>query len=434
VGSDTITASAGGNAMSSQPTFTWINSGAGSVSSTGLYTAPAAASSDSVSASSGGVSGSTPITIAGPSVATAASASLVADPGTIQLSGLGADPSGESTLTYTWTATSSPSGSDTSFYDNGENSAKDSYAYVDTAGTYTFLLTISDGTNSVTSSVSITLSQTATSILLAPGGAVANGKSQLLSAVVDDQFGNPMAVQPTISWSVPSAGAGGTITSGGLYSAASSGTGTDVVQASASGLSATSTIEVGAYVGRVFFDPSGDGEYSSTDEGLSGFTVYDDLNGNGSLDSGEQSANTDAQGYYALPPASSGYGACQMIAVVGHTPFTATTPQSVSDSGTGTPAFFGFAAPAAHISANNGTAHRGEADIIVTVTDSAGDKVDPGTVSLVSPPAGVSIKEQPTTGGGTLKVTIIVGKTPLPVTLTLKSVQHPSLTYTTTIN
>jgi hypothetical protein len=422
-----------GNAMATQPTFTWSNSGTGSVNDTGLYTAPAAAGSDAVTATSGSLSSDASVTIAGPTVATAASASTT-DGVVVDLSGLGSDPNGESTLNYTWTVTSSPSGSDVSFNDNGDNSAKNNYAYVDTAGTYTFLLTISDGTNSVTSSAGITLSQTITCISLAPGGAVSNGNSQSLSAVADDQFGNPMATQPTISWSVQSGGVGGTITSGGLYTAPSSGTGADVVQASASGVSATSTIEVGAYVGQVYYDPSGDGEYSSSDEGLSGFTVYEDLNDNGVLDSGEPSTTTNAQGYYALPPAGCGYGACQVIAVVGQTPFTATTAQSVVDPGAGALQYFGLTEPADKIVAADGKVEQGEADAIVTFT-AGGEKVPPGKVSLVSPPAGVSIKEQATTLDGTEKVRFVIAPgVTLPVTLTLASLDNPALTCTTTIS
>ena len=64
-----------GNALTSQPTFTWTESGIGSVNSTGLYTAPASTGSATVTATSGSISNNASVTVAGPSVASAASAS-----------------------------------------------------------------------------------------------------------------------------------------------------------------------------------------------------------------------------------------------------------------------------------------------------------------------------------------------------------------------
>jgi alkyl sulfatase BDS1-like metallo-beta-lactamase superfamily hydrolase len=64
-----------------------------------------------------------------------------------------------------------------------------------------------------------------------------------------------------------------------------------------------------------------------------------------------------------------------------------------------------------------------------------GEKVPPGKVSLVSPPAGVSIKEQATTLDGTEKVRFVIAPgVTLPVTLTLASLDNPALTCTTTIS
>jgi aryl-phospho-beta-D-glucosidase BglC (GH1 family) len=54
-----------GNAMASQPAFTWSVSGGGSVSATGLYTAPATATTATVRAATGAVSGSAAVTVTG---------------------------------------------------------------------------------------------------------------------------------------------------------------------------------------------------------------------------------------------------------------------------------------------------------------------------------------------------------------------------------
>jgi aryl-phospho-beta-D-glucosidase BglC (GH1 family) len=55
-----------GNAMASQPTFTWSASGGGAISPTGLYTAPAAAGSATVQATTNALHGSATVTITSP--------------------------------------------------------------------------------------------------------------------------------------------------------------------------------------------------------------------------------------------------------------------------------------------------------------------------------------------------------------------------------
>ena len=149
---------------SMSPTVVWTNTGAGSINGTGLYTASAASGTATVTATSGSVSGSTNATVtnAVPTVATAASASpsVVTGP-TTNLSVLGADSDdgGESTLTYTWSATTIPSGATAPTYSaNGSNAAKNTTATFTSNGLYTFTVTIADaGGLSVTSSVDVTV-------------------------------------------------------------------------------------------------------------------------------------------------------------------------------------------------------------------------------------------------------------------------------------
>ena len=152
-----------GNAMAAQPTFTWgLASGAGSINSSGLYTASAAGSA-SVQATSGGISGTASVAVvtgyAVPTVAKAASASPAPVAGTsTTLSVLGADDGGESNLTYTWSLTGTPPAPVT-FSANGTNAAKNTTVTFTAAGVYNFTVTITDQNGlSTTSSVAMQVS------------------------------------------------------------------------------------------------------------------------------------------------------------------------------------------------------------------------------------------------------------------------------------
>ena len=147
-----------------------------------------------------------------PTAATPASASADADPTGIDLSVLGAATAGESTLTYTWAKTSGPN---VTFVDNGDNSASSTVAVIGAAGTYNFQATISNGSQSVTSTTAFTVVQTATSMAInQPGAALNNGGTKTFTATVVDQFGNAIS-SPTLQWSVT--GIGGTIGTAGNY-------------------------------------------------------------------------------------------------------------------------------------------------------------------------------------------------------------------------
>ncbi len=100
---------------------------------------------------------------------------------------LGADPSGEPSLTYSWSATTLLNGATPpTFLVNGSNAAKNITAIFSTAGTYGFTVTIMDTAGlTATSSVSVTVNQTLTTISLA---------GQPLAATAFDQFGNALAL------------------------------------------------------------------------------------------------------------------------------------------------------------------------------------------------------------------------------------------------
>ena len=129
-----------------------------------------------------------------PTVATPAIATPEIVTGTTtDLSVLGADTAtGEGGLTYTWTATTLPNGAAMpTFSDNGSNAAKDTTATFSMAGTYGITVTITDPYGlSTSSSVSVTVNQTPTSIFN-------SGQPPTATATVFDQFGNPLANQPT---------------------------------------------------------------------------------------------------------------------------------------------------------------------------------------------------------------------------------------------
>ena len=236
-----------GNTMQTQPAFTWSNTGAGSInSSTGLYTASYTSGTATVTATSGSVSGSAVVTVtdATPTVATAAKAGSSTVTGTsTSLSVLGADSDGggESNLTYTWSQSGGPSG--TTFAANGSNAAKNTIVTFTQAGDYTFLATITDkGGLSTTSTVNVTVSQTATSITVGPSSsALGSAVSQQFTAAAFDQFGNTMQMQPAFTWS--NTGAGSINATTGLYTASyASGSGT--VTATSGSVSGSTVVTV----------------------------------------------------------------------------------------------------------------------------------------------------------------------------------------------
>ena len=236
-----------GALLSSQPSFTWTKtSGVGSIDGTGLYTAPYGSGSAVIQAASGGVNGTASITVnnAAPTIATHAAATPSTVTGTTTvLSVLGADDGGESNLTYTWAATSSPASSNPQFSaSNGSNAGKNTTVTFDMAGSYTFQVTIDDGTNQVTDTVSVTVNQTFTTIAVSPGSVTLNeNATQQFSAIAKDQFGIAMASQPGLTWTETSGV--GSIDGSGLYTAPY-GTGTAVIQAASAGINGTASITV----------------------------------------------------------------------------------------------------------------------------------------------------------------------------------------------
>jgi hypothetical protein len=235
------------NNLSSQPSFTWslASSSAGTISSSGLYTAPSASSgSVTVQATSGSITGTATITLAGIGITTPASASPNPVTGTTaNLSVLGfLGNASQANIIYTWSVASAPTGGSASFSANGSTSANNTTATLTAAGNYTFLVTLTSGSFSTTSSVSVVVTETFSYISVTPSTPTVNLVAPLqFAATAQDQFHNDLSTQPSFTWTLAS-GSAGTISSSGLYTAPSVLSGSVTVQATSGSITGTATI------------------------------------------------------------------------------------------------------------------------------------------------------------------------------------------------
>jgi fibronectin type 3 domain-containing protein len=146
---------------------------------------------------------------------------------TVQLSVGATDSGGGSDLIYTWATSSVPSGvQPPTFSDNANDSASTVTATFSAAGSYVFLVTITDSAGATANSpVTVNVQQSLTSIAVTPPNAIVPAnETQQLTATAYDQFGNAMSSQPSFNWSVTSGGGSVAIT--GLFTAPSSGSST----------------------------------------------------------------------------------------------------------------------------------------------------------------------------------------------------------------
>jgi Malectin domain len=178
-----------------------------------------------------------------PTIATAAAASpnpVAAN--TTTLTVLGADDGGEANLTYTWATMGTPPAGVT-FSANGTNAAKTTTATFTAAGTYSLQVTAKDqGGLTATSTVAVTVAQTLTSIAVAPSAAtIAPQATQQFTATARDQFGAALTAQPSLTWA---ASGGGTISTGGLFTAGSTAGGPFTVSATSGSVSGTASVTV----------------------------------------------------------------------------------------------------------------------------------------------------------------------------------------------
>lgn len=178
---------------------------------------------------------------------TAASATLNPVTGTTtNLSVLAADTSGESHVTYTWSATVAPLGANPVFSVNGNNAAKNTTVTLDRAGAYTFTVTAADGLSFIVDPVVVTVEQTLTSVAVSPSSATLNlNQDELFTATGSDQFGQAMTVPPLFTWSVDSGGVGSIalVSLLGAYSAGNT-PGTATIRATSGSVSGTASVIV----------------------------------------------------------------------------------------------------------------------------------------------------------------------------------------------
>jgi hypothetical protein len=263
--------------LNPQPVFMWSVSGGGTIDANGLFTAGTTEGTFTVTASSGGVNASASITVVipnnPPTIATPASASPSPVTGiTTSLSVLGADDRGEPNLTYTWTTIGSPPAAVT-FSANGTNAAKNTVATFSKAGSYSFQVIIRDaGGLTATNTTDVTVNQTLTAIALSPVSATVNpSATRQFTATGRDQFATDLATQPSFTWNV---NGGGTISSGGLFTAGTTAGGPFTVTAQSGGVSGTASVTVTpATVYQINCGGSASSPYAA-DQYYSGGTTY----------------------------------------------------------------------------------------------------------------------------------------------------------------
>jgi hypothetical protein len=241
------------HALAPQPGFTWMVAGpgggapAGSISGTGLYTAPASGTgTDTVQAKAGTVTGTATVQYAQPPTVTQPSATLAADGKSASLSVAATDSNGAAITSYTW-AVSGPAGV-TFSSNNGTATGNNAAAYFTRLGTYTFTVTVTDSLGlSSTGTTTLTVGPVLTRITVSPGTAtVVDGSTNTVqfTATALDQFGGALAPQPSFTWSLAPGGKGSINGSTGLYTPppSGSGSGTDTVQAKAGTVTGTATV------------------------------------------------------------------------------------------------------------------------------------------------------------------------------------------------
>ena len=210
-----------GQDLTQQPTFKWSTSAGKIDSKSGMFTAGTTSATATITATVDQTSAGATVTVTNqsPTVATVASATASPVIGTTTtLSVLGADDAGEANLSYSWVATPSSGAAMPTFSVNGTNAAKQTVATFTSAGEYEFTVTITDaGGRSTSSTVNVTVSQTATTITVNPSTAsVPAGQTQSFNvSSCKDQFGQAMTTVPTFDWSCSA----GSIAADGTFTA-----------------------------------------------------------------------------------------------------------------------------------------------------------------------------------------------------------------------
>ncbi len=199
-----------GVALATQPSFTWyLAGGSGTLSSSGLYTASATATTATlvVTPTSGIASGIAKVNVSSTTASITAQPTAVpaiVDGTTTNLSALGADSNGEADLIYSWAATSAPTGASAPVFSiNGTNAAKFTTVTFSKAGSYQFRVTATDsqGSSSTSNIVNVTVNQDLDAIQVTPDSpTIAVNAQQQFTATAVNQFGNSLSSQPQFTW------------------------------------------------------------------------------------------------------------------------------------------------------------------------------------------------------------------------------------------
>ncbi|MBS2031220.1 MAG: hypothetical protein JST54_25195, partial [Deltaproteobacteria bacterium] len=220
-------------------TITWsVASGAGSIGSSGNYTAPCTPGTytSAVTASSGSISAHADVT-----VSVGALANLTLSPtnptvpaaGTQQFTANGSDSCGNGlTSNASWSVV------------NGGGTINSSGLFTAGSAAGTFTNTIQASANGHTATTSVTVAAGSVSTLtVGPASATLNiGQHQTFTVTATDSNGNPVSVTPT--WSVVAGGGTIDASTGDFTAGNAAGTFNGTVQASAGGLTATASIIV----------------------------------------------------------------------------------------------------------------------------------------------------------------------------------------------
>jgi hypothetical protein len=232
----------GGSYASTDAGATWTSFNTGLPAGARIWSL--AATSDNVFAGTdSGIWRSPLVANTPPTIAAAAAASPNPVAGTSTgLSVLGADDAGEASLTYTWAASGTPPAPVT-FGANGSNAAKNTIATFTKAGSYTLEVTVRDQPGlTVTNSVTVTVEQTLTSIVVSPTSvSVAPLGGVPFVATALDQFAVALAAQPAFTWQVTG---GGAIDANGLFTAGAEIGGPYTVTAQSGAGSGAATVSV----------------------------------------------------------------------------------------------------------------------------------------------------------------------------------------------
>jgi PKD domain/Bacterial Ig domain/Gametolysin peptidase M11 len=153
------------------------------------------------------------------------------------------DDGGEAALSYTWSMGEGPGVA--TFVPNGTNAAKDAIASFTKSGSYVLTVTVSDAdANTATSTVTVVVAATPTALDVQPAVvSLQAGQTQGFTATATDQFAEPLAPQPALTWVTSG---GGTISAAGLFTADLTPGGPFTITVTTSSLTGTAQITVGA--------------------------------------------------------------------------------------------------------------------------------------------------------------------------------------------